>query len=310
MAGQCILRGFFSAEILYDPSRESEVKHPGTVLIFPGGGYNHLSARESGPVQDAFYKAGYRAAVFNYSVSDAPLGLRPLKEAAYAAGRIRQLFSGPLYFCGFSAGAHLAASLGVHWDDSDWEGGELFPEVYKALKQRPIVIDDHSDLSLKAEKLEENLLPTDLRPDGMILCYPVITSGVYAHEGSFERLLGTERAYVEKYGDPTGYRRARQWFSLETAVHDTTPPCFLWQTAEDQSVPVENSLLFAESLIRAGISPELHIYPRGKHGMSLAVSEVCPAESGFKADPHVADWFRLATQWLAYTFEQDEEREE
>ncbi len=96
------------------------------------------------------------------------------------------------------------------------------------------------------------------RPDLGVLCYPVITSGEHAHRGSFNNLLGENPP-------------AELLHQLSTELHVTpeTPPTFLWHTFGDQAVPVENSLLFASALTRAGVPFELHVYERGGHGMGL-----------------------------------------
>jgi acetyl esterase/lipase len=97
-----------------------------------------------------------------------------------------------------------------------------------------------------------------LRPDFGILCYPVITSGEYAHRGSFSNLLG------ENPDAPL-----LKTLSCEQQVSPDTPPCFIWHTADDPGVPVENSLLFAAALSRSKVPFELHIYPHGAHGLGL-----------------------------------------
>ena len=150
----------------------------------------------------------------------------------------------PVYVCGFSAGAHLAATLGVH-------GHALGLEV----------------------------------PDALILCYPVITADErWCSDESFRNLVGEGE---------------REFFSLEKYVSPDTPPVFLWHTAADEEVPVENSLLFAAALSAAGVPFELHVYPFGPHGLSLATKEVEQAEKDRFPDAHVAGWVRLCSEWLA-----------
>ena len=67
-----------------------------------------------------------------------------------------------------------------------------------------------------------------------------------------------------------------------------TPPAFLWHTADDASVPVENSLLFASALDRCGVPFALHVFPHGLHGLGLATD-----------DPQVGAWTDLCARWLA-----------
>jgi len=97
------------------------------------------------------------------------------------------------------------------------------------------------------------------RPDLGILCYAVITMGEKTHSGSKKNLLGE---------NPSPELVAQ--LSNELHVTAQTPPCFIWATDEDTTVPVENSLMFAEALRKAGVPFALHIYQHGKHGMGLA----------------------------------------
>jgi acetyl esterase/lipase len=116
------------------------------------------------------------------------------------------------------------------------------------------------------------------RPDLGILCYPVITMGAYTHQGSKHNLLG-EHPSPELV-----------WLlSNELQVTPQTPPTFLWHTAEDSAVPVENSLVFAAALSKAGVPFALHIYERGAHGLGL----------GDKPPFHnVHPWARNCLFWL------------
>jgi acetyl esterase/lipase len=118
----------------------------------------------------------------------------------------------------------------------------------------------------------------DCRPDFAILCYPVITFGeVSAHVGSIRNLLG-----------PQPSEQLRQELSNELHVNEDTPPTFLWHTANDAGVPVENSLLFASALSRHGVASwQMHIFPDGRHGLGLA-----------QGHPEVGVWTELCATWL------------
>jgi len=96
------------------------------------------------------------------------------------------------------------------------------------------------------------------RPDIGILCYAVITMGKYTHSGSRENLLGKH---------PSG--KLVKLLSNELQVKTNTPPCFIWCTYEDKTVPMENSLMFAEALRKSHVPFDLHIYQKGGHGMGL-----------------------------------------
>ena len=254
------LRSPFSGAFLqYRPMGECR----GTILLCPGGAYEWLSPREGLPVAEAFEQAGWQAVVLEYTVdATAPLGTLPLREAAWAVRTVREnpdFSGGPVILCGFSAGGHLAASLGVHWKDA-----VLFPDPRQRRLQRP---------------------------DGLILCYPVITAGPFSHKPSIDHLTG-------------GETEQEAYFSLENHVDRETPPTFLWHTASDESVPVENTLLFARALQSAGVPWELHVFPTGKHGLSLATPEVDEPQKGRLSDSHVAGWFRLCCEWLSTCLQQ------
>ena len=96
------------------------------------------------------------------------------------------------------------------------------------------------------------------RPDIGILCYAVITMNEYTHGGSRENLLG-------KHPSP----KLVKLLSNELQVKTNTPPCFLWTTFEDRTVPMENTLMFAEALRKDHVPFDLHIYQKGGHGMGL-----------------------------------------
>jgi acetyl esterase/lipase len=118
------------------------------------------------------------------------------------------------------------------------------------------------------------------RPDLVILCYPVISlSDPLAHKGSRANLLGTN--------PPPELIQA---LSADQQVNRETPPCFIWSTAEDKTVPVENSLGLAAALRRAGVPFALHIYERGGHGMGLGNKTFDAA--------HFHPWTRDAEFWL------------
>ena len=89
--------------------------------------------------------------------------------------------------------------------------------------------------------------------------------------------------------------------SLEKQVSADVPPTFVWHTYEDQSVPVENSLLLVSALRRAGIPTEFHMYPRGGHGLALATS-LTQTSDGNCIRPECASWISLAHTWLEGLF--------
>lgn len=249
---------------VYIPENSEEVdinKKKATIVICPGGGYVMTSDREAEPVALRFLSEGFNVIVLRYSVAPNkfPTSLLELAATVNYARKMSESWNvdnDKILVCGFSAGGHLAGSLGVLWN-------------------RDFI----------AETLEIDKI--DAKPNAMILSYPVITSGEFAHKGSFDSLLG-ENANEEE----------REKISLEKLVSKDTPQTFLWHTFDDGAVPVENSLMFANSLRKNNIPFELHIYPTGVHGLSL-----CNELSARKYDKnhinsHVSTWFDLAIEWI------------
>ncbi|MCE5343850.1 MAG: prolyl oligopeptidase family serine peptidase, partial [Eubacteriales bacterium] len=125
----------------------------------------------------------------------------------------------------------------------------------------------------------------DWRPDGMILCYPVITMGRYTHEGSRDCLLGSAAS-----------SEAREALSLEKRVNTQTVPAFLWHTVEDNAVPVENVLMFATALRANNVPFEMHLYEKGGHGLSLCDRTTAQGEEQLYPDND--NWMPMAIRWI------------
>ncbi len=225
------------------------------LIICPGGGYEHIAFREKDAPAMAFLNMGLQVFALEYDLNEAAKHKKPLEQLAHSIQLVRKnsqqwnIDPHRVLVMGFSAGGHLAASLGVHWDD---------PEILSRCNE--------SD-------------PQVLRPDGMILAYPVITMGKDTHESTREIITA----------DST---EALDYWSLETQVSPDTPPTFLWHTVTDGAVPVQNTLLFASELIRAGVSCECHLFPEGPHGMSVCTEEVGTYNAA------VGTWIPLCRNWL------------
>ena len=125
-----------------------------------------------------------------------------------------------------------------------------------------------------------------LKPAAMLLNYPVITSGEYAHQGSIKQLLG---------GNET--EELLELLSLEKQVTEHTPPAFIWHTYTDQSVPVQNSLLLIGAMKKYEIPVEFHMYPVGKHGLSTC-SRLTAMRDGTGIQKECGSWLPLAKRWL------------
>lgn len=231
------------------------------ILMCPGGGYEMTSDREAEPMAMQFLAMGYHVAVLRYSVCPVryPAALLQVAESVlYLKEHADEYHIDPekIVVQGCSAGGHLAANYGIAWN---------------------------SPFLTKLMGMEND--PEQLCVAGLLLCYPVITSGEKAHEESFRNLLGEQ------------YEEKKEELSLENQVTPDTPPTFLWHTATDETVPVENSLYFFQSCLQQGVSAELHIYPVGGHGLSLANEETCRA-NGIGVQKECQSWISLAQTWL------------
>lgn len=231
------------------------------ILVCPGGGYSHLSDREGDSIAFQFMAMGYHSAVMKYSLNPVNYPTQLLEIAAavkYFKDNAEDLFIDPnnIYIYGASAGGHLAALFGT---------GYFRPEVTDYFK----VASDY------------------LKPAGLILSYPVITSGEFAHRGSFNMLLG----------DKATDTASLDYVSIEKRVTKEAPEAFIWHTFADGAVPVENSLLLANAYRQEGIPFELHIFPSGGHGLALA-TELTLSRGGNEINEGGAQWIPLVKTWL------------
>lgn len=258
------------------------------VLICPGGGYEHVSPREAEPVALQFLAAGYHAAVLWYDVAEHGAEFpQHLMELAASVAYLRKnaeefgIIKNQIIVGGFSAGGHLAASLGCFWN-KDW------------LEEK---------MGMKKECYH---------PNGLILSYPVITSGEFAHRGSFVNVMGSKGANMQETASANKVQsniiamnltgtELENFLSLENQVSESIPPVFMWHTFEDEAVPLENSLLFAMALRKAGVSLEYHIFPKGGHGYSLANMQTA-TPSLREIEPQCEQWMELCKNWIKYNF--------
>src|SRR6266496_4426684 len=223
------------------------------IIICPGGGYEHLSEREAGPVAERLNSMGIAAFVLKYRIGPRYHHPAPLQDAARAIRLVRahapewKIDPERIGILGFSAGGHLASTLGTHFDAGKVDSSDPIERVSS-------------------------------RPNVMILIYPVITMKDATHAGSRKYLLGP---------DPSP--QLLSLLSNEEHVTKETPPSFLVHTMTDASVPVENSLAFVTALRKAGVPVEFHLYERGPHGFALGGED--PILTTWP--DRLADWLRL-----------------
>ena len=232
------------------PAKE---KRNGTsVIICPGGGYGILAAgHEGSDVAQRFNDAGITAFVVRYRVPKDECMFNkafvPLMDAQQAIWFVRThaqeygIDAHKIGIMGFSAGGHLASTAGTHF-----------------------------------EPVRRELADADLRPDFMLLIYPVISfDDSIGHMGSRENLLGknADKALV-------------QFFSNEKQITTKTPPTFLVHASDDNVVMPENSIRFYQALLKNKVPAELHLYEHGGHGFGL--------HNPFTDE----DWFKSCIEWM------------
>lgn len=238
------VRGYIHDDLT--PYCDTYLERP-AVLICPGGGYMHVSPREADPIALPLFTAGFQVFILNYTIFRENIAIsEPEEEVAEALAEIKlraaEYFVIPerVAVLGFSAGGHLAASLCCHWKN-------------------------YGEIS---------------RPDCGVLCYPVISTGRWGHDGSTEALTGMDEAKLKYY-------------DLHTQVTKDTPSCFIWHTVEDETVNIRNSHMFVSSLIENGIPYEYHVYEKGKHGLSAGRRETGPEVKDIQT------WMPLLIEWLS-----------
>lgn len=225
------------------------------MLVLPGGAYAMLSDREGEPIAIKFLERGYVSFLLSYSVQTKyPI---PLFEAQMAVAYIRdnaKLYSvDGKHVCaaGFSAGAHLTGLLATAKND-------------EAILKRSI---------------------DELKPNAVILSYPVVTIGEFTHIESRDNITGGDEKLYDK-------------LSVDKRVDRNTVPAFIWHTYEDDCVPVENSLMLASAYRKNNAPFALHIFEHGWHALSLADDETNVFSDEYKHLYKVGKWVDLACDWL------------
>lgn len=223
-----------------------------SIVVCPGGGYSGLAnAHEGVAICQEFNKIGVTAFLLKYRLPSDDImvdrSIGPLQDAQTAILMVRKnaaawgIDPAKIGIIGFSAGGHLASTAGTHFD-------------------KPVI---------------ENKENISVRPDFMMLLYPVISFGEQAHVGSRENLIGKTPAAGQV-----------DLYSNEKQVTANTPPTFIVHAEDDNVVPVQNSLLFYDACLKNKVKVEMHLFQEGPHGFGLN-------------NPKSKDkWFDWATNWL------------
>lgn len=245
---------------LTEMNREHQ-KRP-CMVICPGGGYEYCSQREEEPVALHFLPEGFNVFVLTYSVAPHRFPVQ-LREVTALMELIYE--NAELWNCDVSRIAIMGFSAGGH-------------------------LAAHYSTCYDCREVRE-VFPDSKPVNASILGYPVITADpAWAHLGSFDNLLGrTDRTPEEITA-----------LSCDRQVRPTTPPAFLWHTSMDESVPVMNSLLYAQALAACGVPFELHVYPYGHHGLSACDRQTNEQVDAYAVYDHA--WLDSVKAWLRLIF--------
>lgn len=242
---------------------EREDKKRPCVLIVPGGGYRFISGRESEPQALHLLPKGYNVFVLTYSVAPHCFPTQ-LRQVAAAMELIHE--SAQAWHCDTRKIAIMGFSAGGH-------------------------LAAHYTNRYDCPQIRE-VFPDSKPPAALLLGYPVITADpAYSHKGSFEKLAG---------GTYPQTKQEQEFYSCECMVTQRTPPTFLWHCTGDKTVPVQNSLLYANALAAHGVPFQMHIYPYGRHGWGIADLLADPADN--KEDVvQIQQWLESVHHWLQQT---------
>ncbi|MBQ9760011.1 MAG: alpha/beta hydrolase [Clostridia bacterium] len=220
------------------------------VVIFPGGAYKGRAPHEGINIAQFFNLRGFHAAVCQYRVTP-NYHPAPLADAQRAVRIMRA--NAEEWMIDPNRIVTCGFSAGGHLCATTL----LFPEAYEATDEIDRI---------------------DCHPNGAILGYPVLAlCGEIGHIRSGQNLLGDR------------YEEDKEKFTLAQYVTDDTPPVFLWHTSNDPGVTVKNSLTFAEALRNHNIPFELHVFPKGSHGLGIPYKEELS---------DVRKWADLAADWI------------
>lgn len=217
------------------PSKDDN--NGGAVVIFPGGGYSHITYNLGGfQLAKWFNTMGMSAFVVNYRLPNSPdlkqREIGPLQDAQRAMRIVRNnaakwhINKNKIGVQGSSAGGHLASLVATHTED--------------------------------ISAIHDALDTVSFRPNFMILVSPVIDMGIYAHKGSRDNLLG-----------PNPSKELSEKYSTQNSVTANTPPAFIADAFNDKVVPPQNSLLFYQALLNHNVSTSFHVFPYGGHSIGV-----------------------------------------
>lgn len=277
---------YYSGYLIENSEEIHNGKRRPAIVVCPGGGYWFTSDREADPVALKYLGEGYQVFVLRYSTGKDAKYPMALQELSKLVSVIREnaekwyIDPNKIAGCGFSAGGHLAASLGVLADE-ECITGQI--GIRKGMNRFNALLLGYPALSLIPQDVE---VPPEIRA-------LLETGEISFGPDPVETLAGRKPTEEE-----------RRQFNLLNKISKDVPPTFIWNTFTDPLVPFTDSICWAEKLKELEIPVELHVFSQGNHGLSLATEET--ATKLDEINNSVSQWFGLSLKWLKYIFAKEQ----
>lgn len=271
------------------------------IIICPGGSYLFTATKEGEPVAFRFLAKGYHTFVLRYrtyykervtDVNQTP----SINETAHYPEHVYDLMESiriikenaeewcidteNIFVLGFSAGAHVAASLGVKWDDD---------ELLK--------------------RFDNEVNSTLFKPKGILLCYPLLNiQGLIDNlEKNTDPIIKQQANVINQavFGIPNPTKAQIDNAKIINCLRDDMPPVFLWHTYDDQITSAKDSAELVSELIRHNVHCEFHMFAQGKHGMALCDETSSSTLSDINKE--CAEWVKLADNWMKLQINENKE---
>ncbi|EPC4574847.1 TPA: alpha/beta hydrolase [Klebsiella variicola subsp. variicola] len=281
---------YFTTYLLESKISMNTYKKRPALIVCPGGAYLFKATKEGESVAIEFLSRGYNTFILNYSTlfpdresfemrsgenSDIlyPKQVIELLEVINIVKKNSDewgIDKDKIFILGFSAGGHVAGSVAVHWNNN-------------AMLQYLTFIPENEEL----------------KPSGVILCYPMLNGDILKYIQTDERKeISNQHSYIKKVigGLENSQDHKMHGLDLSQFITSETPPIFLWHTTEDRITRAEDTTLFVSRLLKEGVPCEYHLFMKGKHGMGLCNSVA--AKNSSDINESCSYWINLADNWM------------
>lgn len=257
------------------------------MIICPGGAYMIHATRESEPVAIEFMERGFQCFILYYTVGiDREDPGKSINQEARYPRQVLQLMEAmhlirekaeewhidpeQIFVMGFSAGGHVAASLGVRWQDSKLT----------------------TQLSFQPRKKE-------LKPAGIVLGYPMLRlnrKNFFAEQENKEGEKQTILLHKILFGREEPTQEQKENVDLCKFISPQSAPFFIWNSVDDSVVDSSVALEFIKGCMENQVPCEYHLFSNGGHGLSL--NNVLTLQEQEQIDPAISSWKELAVVWM------------